>query len=94
MTEMGLEGKVRTDARHLGGRYSWNGGNACELRMRESAMKKGWWEMGSFWWKPGTPREVKRLAFLTKVMSAAVSGMEGYSCSERECTSLDKVIVK
>ena len=57
-------------------------------------MKRGRWEMGSFWWTVGTPREVKRLAFLTKVMSAAASGMESYSCSEMECTSLDKVIVK
>ena len=42
----------------------------------------------AFLWKAGTPRAVKSLACLTKVVGVAVSGMESYSCSEKECTSL------
>ena len=45
--------------------------------------------MGSVWWKAGAPRAVKRLACLTKVVSAAVSGMESYKCNEKECTKLE-----
>ena len=50
--------------------------------------------MGSCLWKADTPRAVKRLAFWTKVVSAAVSGMESYTCSEKGCASLDKIIIK
>ena len=46
--------------------------------------------MGNFWWTAGTPNAVKRLAFFTTVVSAVVSGMESYNCSEKACANLDK----
>jgi len=75
-------------ARYLGARYKYNGSNDVEIRFRLAAITKAWHEMGEYW-TSDTSRKLKRETFLTKVMGAAVSGLEASVLLPSEEQQLD-----
>ena len=62
-------------ARHLGGRFTWNGNNRKELLCRKTAIRTAWLSMGRFWTVKGHWAK-KRIIFGCKVLGAAVAAAE------------------
>lgn len=84
-------GRAQQAARHLGGRYSWNGSNGYQIVFRFDAMRKGWWSMGSCWYQ-SMPYKVKRMLFMVKITAAACTGMESYPLTSAECRKFDSLV--
>ena len=70
-------------ARHLGGRFTWNGNNREELLCRKRAVRTAWLSMGRFWTVKGH-WATKRIIFGCKVLGAAVAAAETYAWHESE----------
>ena len=61
-------------ARHLGGRFTWNGNNREELLCRKRVIRTAWLSMGKFWTVQGHWAK-KRIIFGCKVL--------GLRCQQR-----------
>ena len=62
------------DARYLGSRVCFDLAMSSERQERVDGMRKGYYEMGQFWHKCTDMRH-KRMAFISKVNSPAISGL-------------------
>ena len=71
------------DARHLGGRYVWNGNNRQYMKQMLLAAKKGWAIMGRFW-RCSCPFRLGRLIFQTKVVAPMCAVMEIYMLGNKD----------
>ena len=71
------ERDIVAGARHLGGRFTWNGNNREELLCRKRALRTAWLSMGKFWTVKGHWAK-KRITFGCKVLGAAVLAAETY----------------
>ena len=80
-------------ARHLGGRFSWNGSNHAELAVRLLSAKRGWFSMGQFW-TSDSPASLRRVVFLIKVQAPGISAAETYLYRDSDYRALDKLCVK
>ena len=79
-------------ARHLGGRFTWNGNNREELLCRERAIRTAWLPMGRFWTVEGHWAK-KRVIVGCKVLGAAVSAAETCAWHESEMQEINAVQV-
>ena len=70
-------------ARHLGGRFTWNGNNREELLCRKRAVRTAWLSMGRFWTVKGHWAK-KRIIFGCTVLGAAVAAAETYAWHDSE----------
>ena len=87
------EGMVGPRARHLGGRYTYNGGNAAEVKHRIQALETGWAIMGDFW-RSRNAWGLERALFIGIVQEAALSALETYALSAKEEKKIDVAIIK
>jgi len=85
--------QVGASARHLGGRYVWNGSNAEEIGRRLQAIVIAWIRMGEFW-HSRAPWAYKRLVFISSVQSVAVTGLTSYNILSSEAARIDVQLVK
>ena len=80
-------------ARHLGGRFSWNGNNREELLCRKRAVRTAWLSMGRFWTVKGHWAK-KRIIFGCKVLGAAVATAETYAWHDSQMQEINSVLCK
>ena len=80
-------------ARHLGGRFTWNGNNWEELLCRQRAIRAAWLSMGRFWTVKGHWAK-KRVIFGCKVFGAAVSAAETDPWQESEMQEINSMLCK
>ena len=80
-------------ARHLGGRFTWNGNNREELLCRRRAIRTAWLSMGKFWTVEGHWAK-KRIIFGCKVLGAAVSAAETYAWHDSEMKEINSLLCK
>lgn len=65
---------MRPWARHLGGRYTWNGANGVEIRLRGLAAHRGWRSMGSCC-SSDAPPSLMRMIFIVRVVIGQRAGV-------------------
>ena len=80
-------------ARHLGGRFTWNGNNREELLCRKRAIRTAWLSMGKFWTVKGHWAK-KRIIFGCKVLGAAVSAAETFAWHDSEMKEINSLLCK
>ena len=78
-------------ARHLGGRFTWNGNNREDLLCRKRAVRTAWLSMGRFWTVKGHWAK-KRIIFGCKVLGAAVAVAETYAWHDSEMQEINSVL--
>ena len=78
-------------ARHLGGRFTWNGNNREELLCGKRAVRTAWLSMGRFWTVKGH-LATKRIIFGCKVLGAAVAAAETYAWHDSEMQEINSVL--
>ena len=88
-----LQGKVCVHMRELGALLSPSGSNKPEREARIGAANKGWNQLQCFW-TASAPYRVKRIAFISRVMSAALSGLEAFYFTPADAKALDITLVK
>ena len=86
-------GKVLGRTRHLGGRYSFNGSNKAEIECRLQAMAANWSALRGFWFAHSSWSH-RRLIFLSRIVSASITGIDAYAASPCELNRLDKKFCK
>ena len=79
--------------RELGARLSPSGSNKPERETRIAAANKGWNQLQFFWTSPA-PYRVKRIAFITRVLAAALSGLEALAFTPADANAIDTSLVK
>ena len=67
-------GKILGRARHLGGRYAFNGGSKAETAFRLHAMAAIWAALRGFWFAR-SPWSRGRLIFLSRIGIASISSL-------------------
>ena len=80
-------------ARHMSGRFTWNGNNREELLCRKRAIRTAWLSMGRFWTVKGHWAK-KRVIFRCKVLGAAESAAETYAWHESEMQEIKTMLCK
>ena len=86
-------GKILGRARHLGGRYAFNGSNKAEIECRLQAMAANWSALRGIWFAR-SPRGHKRLIFLSLMVSASITGLDAYVAWPGELSRIDKKICR
>ena len=82
-------GKILGRARHFGGRYAFNGNNKAEIECRMQAMAANWAALTGFLFAR-SPWSHRRLIFMSRIGSAAITGLDAYAASPGELNRLDK----
>lgn len=86
---------VKPHTWYLGSRIAHDAflnGHAVRLRIRACAT--AWSVLGTSWWTTDVPRSVMRLVFLSRVPSAAISGLEAYALTKGEVHHIDSSLVR
>ena len=86
-------GKFLGRARHLGGRYAFNGSKKAEIECRLQAMAANWSALRSIWFAR-SPRGHKRLIFLSRIVSASITGLDAYAAWPGDLSRIDKKICR
>ena len=79
-------------ARHLGGRFTWNGNNRRNCSV-EKAIRTEWLSMGNFWTVKGHCAK-KRIIFGCKVLGAEVSAAETFAWHDSEMKEINSLLCK
>ncbi len=87
------QGVAKEEARYSGARFSPPLNNAPEIKHRLRAIVIGWKRLGNFLFS-SAPYKMKRLCFLSQVVSAAVSAGHSFVFTTAESGKLDVQIVK
>ena len=82
-------GKILGGARHLGGRYAFNGCNKAEIECRSHAMAAKWSAFRGFWFAR-SPLSHRRQIFLCRKVSASITGLDAYVASPGGMNRIDK----
>ena len=77
------------DMRHLGGHYCPTGSNVQERELRVQATHAGGCALKRYWTKR-SPKSLKRMAFVMRVHSSAIKGLESYVLGLTDFSQLDK----
>ena len=86
-------GKILGRARHLRDRYAFTGSNKAEIECRLQAMAVNWSALGVFWFAR-SPWSHRRLIFLSRIVSASITGLGSYAASPGELNRLDKRVCR
>ena len=86
-------GKILGRARRFGGRYTFNGSNKAEIGCRTQAMAANWSALRGFWFAR-SPWSHRRLIFLSRIVSASITGLDAYAASPGELNRIDKKICR
>ena len=86
-------GKVLGRARHLGGRYAFNWSNKAEIECRLQAMAANWAALRGLWFAR-SPWSHRRQIFMSRIGSAAITGLDAYAASPGELNRLDKKVCR
>ena len=93
LTSLVPSGKILGRARHFGGRYAFNGSNKAQTECRLQAMAATWSALRGFWFAR-SPWSHRRLIFLSRIVSASITGLDACSASPGELNRLDKKTCK
>ena len=75
------------------GRDFFNGSNKAEIGCRLQAMAANWSALRGFWFVR-SPWSHRHLIFLSRIVSASITGIDAYAASPGELNRLDKNICK
>lgn len=78
-----LLGRRQVAARYLGGRQTWNNSMRVETQYRLRAKTSNWMFLNRYW-TSGAPRRQKRLMFVVRVQTAALTGVDSLPLARRE----------
>ena len=82
-------GEILGRARHFGGRYAFKGSNKALIECRLQAMAANWSALRGFWFAR-SPWSHRRLIFMSRIVSASITGLDACAASPGELNRLDK----
>ena len=84
-------GMILGRARHLGGRYAFNGSKKVEFECWLQSLAVEWAALGGLRFARAPWRQ-RRLIFLSRNVSASITGLASYAASPGELNRLDKKV--
>lgn len=92
LTQLLPQYRVQHEHRHLGTLFSGLMNEASEVSERIRCVNRGWAELRGLW-TAHVPWRVKLMAFRTRCLSAAYSGLTGVAVTPRQLRRLDAALV-
>ena len=92
LADRSVIGNRLTTVKHLGTWIDSFGSNRCDIDLRVQSMNAAWTSLGSFWHSRIT-FTVRRLFFVSNVISRGLSGMEGMAIRPHETRRLDRAMI-
>ena len=80
--------------RSLGSMITHDASAALEVQCRITAINRAYFKRGKIWTQHSLPYKLRRLFLICDIQNSALSGLEAYTLSLRQCAVLDSAIVR